>query len=243
MSTFSLYPLYSPIEYFVLTSTAKLVEELFSHLPPNAIFQLRLVNSSFFYAVESYRVRVWRPARILKRFFSDVPQFLRQLELYDGIVSGAHVLHFLRRTTNTRDDADLEVIIPSHGLLKLGRWLMKQGYVFRYGANQHHFFEVEAFRLATRTLHPDQVDYSIATAVQTAAFTCFEVFRFVRSTDETGHLIRAVYPLSLHLVVVLGDPVNFIVNNYHSSELLFFDVIHFLITCTNYSGCHELHDI
>ena len=185
-------------------------------MTPYSVLRLRPLNSTVFYAVEHYRSRTWNPARILQNFFPDHIRFLHHLESCGGVVGGIHALRLLQREIFPPNQDALDVFIPFHGLLVLGRWLKEHGYVYQRQGHSHPLFDVEVFRMATQ-LACKSTD---SDSQFSSDLFSFATYRFIRIKDENGLRISEGDSERVQLVVVSGDPVEFILKSFHSSEFI-----------------------
>ena len=169
-----------------------------------------------FLSVESYRTRVWNPTTVLQRYFSNVPRFLHVLDLCDGIVSGSQALQLLQRTIYPLKDCDLDIFLPCDGLLQMGRWLKRQGYLYQPSGRKHIFFDVEAFRLACSFAFPGSRRIGNLSYPSTQSSPQFTTFHFIRTIKDEATAVTST--LRVQLVVVQGHPLRYLVDNFHSSK-------------------------
>ena len=222
-----------PFERFLLTASNDALDAFLNRWPPNLIFRLRSVNSTAFFVVESYCARIWHPSRVLYRFTKDVRGFLHTRVQCDGVVSGSQAVQLMSRSLYPTFQSDLDVFLPPHGVMQMGRWLKRHGYVYQASGRKHTLFDVEVIRSATglSALEP-QSPYVDPASRECTSFT---TYHFTRAEGS-----KTVPQYQLIQLVVVQDPVQYILNNFHSSK-------HFLSTHDNVfsnnntsSGSHEL---
>ena len=208
----------SPFERFLLSSSNDLLNAFFAVWPVDLIFRIRRLSTVVFCAIEAYRVRTWHPIHVLQPFFSDsFRSFLNTLDKCDGVVSGSQVVQLLQRRPFTDRGSDLDIFIPRHGLLAMGRWLKRNGYVYQASTRKHVLFDVEAIRSASIALgfnHDGSDVYP--TSREAPKFSTYHFIRRFESPD-TVFFEEAKYFL-VQLVVVDTQPVQYIINNFHSSK-------------------------
>ena len=219
MDNFHLTNTPSPFERFLLASPNAVVEAFFARWPVDLIFRLRVLNTTLLCVVEAYRVRVWSPVPILMPFFADVRSFLLMLDKCGAVVSGSQVVRLLQRHPFPDTGSDLDVFLPRHGLLQMGRWLKKHGYRYEVSGHKHALFDVEAIRSASVSIgvNPDGTD-AYPCNPQASRFATYQFTRQVATSTASASLPQ-IYVVQL--VVVEPGPVQYIINNFHSSKSRF----------------------
>lgn len=209
-----------PLERFLLTASNETLDAFFNRWPPNLIFRLRSVNSTAFFAVESYCARIWHPSRVLYRFTKDVRGLLQTMDQCDGVVSGSQAVQLMSRSLYPTFQSDLDIFLPPHGVMRMGRWLKRHGYVYQASGRKHTLFDVEVIRSATglSALEP-QSPYVDSASRECASFT---TYHFTRADGS-----KRVPQYQLIQLVVVQDPVQYIINSFHSSKdaLLIYEII------------------
>ncbi|KAH9858154.1 hypothetical protein C2E23DRAFT_715947, partial [Lenzites betulinus] len=203
----------SVFERFLLGAPNVVVDRFFSSWTPDLIMRLRAVNSNMFLGVESYISRAWNIERSLERWFFHVGAFLRMLDLCEGVVSGSEAQqHFGRHEYRGND---LDIYLPYHGVLRMGRWLKQQAFVYQPSGNKHIFFDAAAIMLASAAGRGFE-GYS---GSRHAAASTVSTFNFVRPLDK-AHQSLGMDGAHIQLIVVSQDPVQFIVENFHSTGVM-----------------------
>ncbi len=202
----------TPFERFLLGSSEAAVDGFLRSWPPDLIFRLRALNSSFFFAIEAYVTRAWSVESALRPWLWNSEGFMRVLEWCGGVISGSVAVQFLGRQAFA--PRNLDVYVPLRGLLRLGRYLQEVHYVYEPTEDMHQFFDVAALtlssvleaRAALQPGHPASVPTPVAT------------FNFCRPKRFSWRLEDS---LASHVQVVVTaelDPVQFILTSFHSSE-------------------------
>lgn len=200
----------TPFERFLMGQRPEEVDQLFMRLPVNLIFRLRCLNSTFFLAVEAYCARTWDVHKVLDRWFYRPRSFLDTLDKCEGIVTGSQALRFLDRH-GTYVPRDLDIYVPLHGLLPMGRWLKSEGFFYQESAGKHALFDAAAVMctagMTSTTMAPSHRARTFAT------------FNFFRTADDTLDFLD-MSGRRVQLVAIKGSPVEFMINNFHSSEFI-----------------------
>lgn len=197
----------SMLELYLLGSREEYVDDFLARIPPDVILRMRSLSSSLLYAVEAYTQRQWNVADTLGQWFYSVPAFLGALKDCDAIVSGAAAVAFFAR--REYPDAELEIYIPLHGLLPMGRYLRHQGYAYQAATGQHPFFDAAVL---SHTAYISTHDPRRRNDPHYNPYT--SSYRFVLPLDpafRSGKQVR--------LVSVLTDPVEYMLRNSKSSML------------------------
>ncbi|RDX42572.1 hypothetical protein OH76DRAFT_1300416, partial [Lentinus brumalis] len=195
----------SILEVYLLGSREEYIDDFFTRIPPDVILRMRCLSSSVLYAVEAYMYRHWNVSGTLSRWFYNVRTFLIALEACDAIVSGGAAVAFFAR--QDYPDADLEIYIPIHGLLPMGRFLRRQGYAYQAAPGQHPFFDAAVL---SHTAYITTHDPRRRNDPHYNPYTC--TYHFVLPLDpefREGKHIR--------LVSVLTDPVEYMLRNSKST--------------------------
>ncbi|KAI0735613.1 hypothetical protein C8Q76DRAFT_792151 [Earliella scabrosa] len=190
------------------------LDNFFSVWPIDSIIVICTLSMSVFLAVEAYRVRIWNPVQVLYPFFPNIPHFLSTLDACDGIVSGLQALQLLHRTRYPAADSDLNIFLPCHGLLRMGRWIKRHGYTYQPSGRKHVFFDVDTFRLASgiANLKNRRIGASgTSTAVEDAP--AFAVYHFIRTLLPKKDGAPAL-TTRVQLVVTRDNPVEYVINNF-----------------------------
>ena len=206
----------SIMERFLLCSSNDIVDAFFARWPVDLVFRIRSLSTTVFCVVEAYRFRTWNPIPLLMPFFRDVRGFLVVLDKCDGIVSGSQVVRFLQRHGFPDRDSDLDIFLPRHGLLQMGRWLKRHGYVYQASGRKHVLFDVEAIRSASVAfgVHPDGTD----AYPSTPGSTHFATYHFIRKARNYTPNGAELQRYLIQLVVVDVHPVQYIINNFLSQH-------------------------
>lgn len=224
----------SPFERFLLGAPEGAVDNFFSPWSPDLIMRLRSVNSNVFMGIEAYVSRAWSVDHSFDRWFFHVGSFLRTLEACDAVVSGSEAQQHLARHEFRGND--LDIFVPYHGLLRMGRWLKQQGFLYQASGGKHLLFDAAAIMLASAAGR-DFTGYPGARFKNTVEFS---TFNFVRPHTPALKVL-AMDGAHVQLIAVCGDPVSFLVNNFHSSEFLVSSMPLEYHADQNFSGCHELY--
>lgn len=174
--------------------------------------RLRQLSSSMLLAVEAYCSRHWDLESFLTHWFTEPTAFLNKLSECDGIVSGSEAQQFFGRCEFRGHD--LDVYVPFHGLLGMGRWLREEGFVFQSSADKHPLFDVAALMF---TSHVGRASVGLRPMFPGKPLA-FGAFNFVRPRHWRN--TRPFTPPGGHvqIIAVPENPVNFIINSFHSSE-------------------------
>ncbi|KAI9065718.1 hypothetical protein FKP32DRAFT_1674545 [Trametes sanguinea] len=203
----------SAFEIFLLGSDTVHVDAFFAGWTPDLILWLRPLSSSMRLAVQAYCTRQWNVDTFLSRWFRFPSGFLKTLEQCGGLISGSEAQQFFgRRAYRGRD---LDIYVPLHGLLPMGRWLREEGFAFHASAEKHPLFDVAAMMF---TSHIGVNTSSPPSFLPPRRTTTFSAFNFVR----TPHPNRPVLLSGSHvqLIAVTYNPVEFIINNFHSTAVM-----------------------
>ncbi|KAL7281164.1 hypothetical protein ACG7TL_004472 [Trametes sanguinea] len=202
----------SAIELFLLGSEASIVETFFAHWTPDVIFRLRQLSSSMRLATEAYCARRWDVNAFLGRWFHFVPTFLKVLDDCGGVVSGSEAQQFFDRESYR--GRDLDVYVPLHGLLRMGRWIKEQGFLYHATADRHPLFDVAAVMF---TSYVGVGAISLPSQFPTKPST-FAAFNFARPLHHS--MPEWLKGMHIQLIAVPCNPVEFIVNNFHSTGVM-----------------------
>lgn len=206
----------SAFELFLLSADAQVLDALLGFLSPHYIVELHGLSRRTAAALQYYMRRVWDLDKFLLHWFAPavVPDFYRNLDDCNAIVSGSAVLRFLQRAA-PYPDSDLDIFVSLRGLLHLGRWLQhRAGYTYRpRGDGPLIFFDVAALTLPSRWMAAKRREpHGYATLMFS---NMFEVFEFTK--EDTVLARRGTAPSTIQLVAVLGDPREHVLT-FHSSE-------------------------
>lgn len=202
----------SPCELFLLGAPGKAVDAFLSGLPPDMIMRLRVLSSSMFYAIEAYCDRAWNIKTFLGRWFYHVPSFLNVLESSEGIISGTEANQFFDRCRFR--GSSLDIYVPWHGVLELGRWLKTRGFSFQSSIQQHILFDA-AVIMASGFVGPESAGVP---SIFPHKRPSYSTFRFVRPRPQVVY--NEVTGISVQLFAVHGNPVEFMLYKFHASTCL-----------------------
>lgn len=195
----------SLLELYLLGSPEDYIDDFLALIPPHIILQMRCLSSSMLYAIEAYMHRHWNISNTLGSWFRNVRVFLRILNGCDGIVSGAEALRFFGR--HDVIESTLDLYIPIHGVLPMGRFLRRQGYKYQAHSGQHPFFDAAvlaytAFITNRQAKKPNDFNPLVT------------VYNFIlpSNSDTSRRSLR------IQLVAVLSDPVEFLISNASTSK-------------------------
>ncbi len=204
----------SVFEIFLLGAHQNAVDAFFRRWSPDEILKLRQLSSSMLFAVEAYCDRDWNINDFLARWFGHPPSFLEVLNSCDAVVSGSEAQQFFARREYLGDN--LDIYVPPHGLLDMGRWLQGSGYIYQPTMHQHPLFD------ATVMTHSAFVG---PTALGLPSFgnrtnqkrqPVFTSFYFIRPTNNSAR--NNFTGRRVNLFAARGDPVEFMISSFHSSE-------------------------
>lgn len=195
----------SLLELYLLGSPEEYIDDFLARISPDIILNMRCLSSSMLYAIEAYMHRQWNIVNTMGRWFRNVRTFLKTLKRCDGIVSGSEAMRFFGRHEFV--DSTLDLYVPIHGLLPMGRFLRKQGYKFQAHSGQHPFFDAaviahSAFVSNRESQKPDDFNPLVT------------LYNFVLPLDHA----TSRRSLRVQLVSVLSDPVEFLISNSSTSE-------------------------
>ncbi|KAH9854466.1 hypothetical protein C2E23DRAFT_726294 [Lenzites betulinus] len=203
----------SPFERFLLGAPDDVIDKFFSPWSPDLIIRLRSLNSNVFLGVEAYIARAWDVEKSFDRWFFHVNSFLRTLESCGAIVSGSEAQqHFGRHEYR---GSDLDIYVPFHGLLRMGRWLKQEGYLYQASGGKHVFFDAAAIMVASAAGQ----DFTSHSSSSSKASGTYTTFNFVRPQDDTLKLLR-MDGSHVQLIAVRQDPVQFIIEHFHSTGVM-----------------------
>ena len=161
-----------------------------------------------FYAVEAYTSRQWNIRETIHRWFWNVKPFLKLLDAHNGIVSGSEAVQFFAR--RKWPCTDMNIYVPLHGLLPIGRYIQRQDFFFTPSNDKHPFFDAAALSYTSYMSSPDSPLHRRSTHPGPHAYTAFGFARPPNfSAARPGRRIQ--------IIVVHGNPVEYIINNFHSS--------------------------
>ncbi|KAI9057282.1 hypothetical protein FKP32DRAFT_1584103 [Trametes sanguinea] len=210
MATYAVYP--TPFERFLLGAPNPIVDKFFSHWSPDLIMRLRCLNSTFYLSVEAYIERAWSIEHSFDRWFLHPYSFLRALDQCGAIVSGSEAQQHLAR--HEYRGRDLDIYVPCHGLLKMGRWLKQQGFLYQASAGKHVLFDAAAVMFSSAIGH----DVGIRHGVDSERPLFYATFNFCRPRCDTS--ASGLDGVHVQLIAVRGDPVQFLVENFHSTAVM-----------------------
>lgn len=199
----------APFERFLLTAPENAIDNFFSSWSPDLIMRLRQLNSNLFLGVETYMSRAWSIRRSMDRWFFHVGAFLRTLEACDAIVAGCEAQQHLAR--HDLRGTDMDIYLPYHGLLKMGRWLKQQGFVYQATEGKHAFFDAAVVILGSAANGG-----AIGHGKSPNDVNSFTMFSFIRPQSDTLHTL-GMDGSRIQLYAVRGDPVQFVIENLHTS--------------------------
>ncbi|KAI0352254.1 hypothetical protein OH77DRAFT_1438777 [Trametes cingulata] len=199
----------SPFEIFLLGAPDAVVDTFFARWTPDLIMQLRPLSSSMLSAVEAYGARAWNIENFLGRWFFHVPAFLEILAKCDGVVGGTEAQQFLARGEFRA--RDLDIYVPWHGALQLGRWLKRRGFCYQPAADKHPLFDA-AVLMASAYVAPKPASPSYPCVPRRPSWTTFSFIR-----PPPGFSTRRDLGTFVQIIAVHGDPVEFMVNKFSST--------------------------
>lgn len=204
------YTTLSPLELFILSADESSIDAFLSYMPADFIFTIRLLNKSMFYAVEAYKMRHWDIERFLARWFPNPALFLSVLHQSDGIISGSEAMQFFRTGKRTFRGNDLDIYVPYHGLLTMGRFVRRSGFIYQPAA--YPFFDAAVLMFTAMNN-----DSTVRARCGSPPSTPNKPKTFDFSCPASQHF----GPLrggKLQIIGVPGNPIEWIINNFHSSE-------------------------
>ncbi len=197
-------------EQFLLSAPEQYVDEFLAGFTPDIVMRLRDLSGATLRAIDAYMTRKWNIAHSLRWWIWNTKDFLMLLDECDGIISGSAAQQFFGREEYRAKD--LDIYVPFHGLLSMGRFLQCEGYKFQPGLNSHPFFDAAVMALTCfigRSVSKPTPDLSGCTYA-------FKTFNFtLPARTHPGERGRR-----LQLIAVQGDPVEFIIRSFHSSQSL-----------------------
>ncbi|KAI1786566.1 hypothetical protein LXA43DRAFT_1064998 [Ganoderma leucocontextum] len=216
--------LLSQFERLLLGEHTKTIDNICFCWTPDVLLKIRRLSTSTFYAVEAYFCHQWNVNRHLRRWFYDVPHFLRHLGDCDGMVAGSEAMTFFDRRRFLGQD--LDIYVPLHGILPMGRFLKTQGYVFQPSSEKHLWFDAAAMVFMTSQNDTRGLQSTTATFKDASnpyrecphdAGCGFSMFNFIRTIRPD---LPTTYGSHVQLIGVLCDPMEFIVNSFHSTGVM-----------------------
>ncbi|KAI9061996.1 hypothetical protein FKP32DRAFT_1574813 [Trametes sanguinea] len=205
----------SVFERFMLSAPEHVVDALFSRWSPDLIMRLRCLSSSMLFATEAYCDRLWNIETFLRRWFRHPASFLAVLAACDGIISGSEAQQFFARRNFLGND--LDIYVPCHGVLEMGRWLQRTSFIYQPAAHQHPLFDA-AVMMRSSFVGPAAVGLSSLFGAPRRRYSVFTTFTFVRPACDSVGIPAA--GSRIQVIAVRGDPVNAIINHYHSTGVM-----------------------
>ncbi len=206
-------PTLSFFELYLLGSQPESIDAFFAGLTPDLIMKLRPLSSSMLCAVDAYVARKWCAAASLGRWVMQPSQFLQVLDRCNGIISGSAAQRFFAREVVACGEMD--VYVPLHGILPVGRMLQRDGYAFQPTEDSHPLFEAAAL---SHTVYVGKDEpWKPALACARSSYAPPKMFHFVLPRERRTYKLNG--DRRIRIVGVMGDPVEYIVNNLPSSEL------------------------
>lgn len=202
----------SALELFLLGSPEDVVDSFFECWTPDLIIRLRCLSSSMFLAVEAYIMRAWSIQNALSPWFFEPEKFLKTLEQCDGIISGSAALLFLGR--GDFNPSDLDIYVPLHGLLNMGRYLKRESFRYQATGNMHPLFDVAAISLSS-VLGTQSYGSSQRRRSRTSLLATFNFYR-----PGSGLPLQGREGTHVQVSVTIEDPVMFMIESFHSSTCL-----------------------
>ena len=169
-----------------------------------------------FCAIEAYAARQWDIYQFLGRWFRKPHNFLLTLQACDGIISGSEALQFFQAGERRFRGEDLDIFVPPHGLLSMGRYVKRAGFLFQPASEAHASFDAAA--LMFTSAGKDDVGNRNLGWSRSHSYSP-SMFSFVRPASE-GKCGGALQGTKLQIIAVHGHPVEYILNNFHSSKSL-----------------------
>ena len=214
------HSLMSPFELLLLAQHPETIDNICLHWTPEVLLKIRRLSSAMFYAIEAYFCRRMDIIHHMRRWFPNVPRFLHHLSVCDGLVSGSEALAFLDRRFHGQN---LDIYLPIHGVLPMGRFLKTCGYIYQAESNTHLMFDASAVMFSSRhALRGSIADGSGAKhGKKYNSGYSFTTFDFVRPLPFG---LPFTHGSHVKLIGVACNPMEFIVNNFHSSTQFHFNV-------------------
>lgn len=207
----------TPFERFLLGSTEAIVDKFFSTWMADSILRLRRLNSNFLLAVEAYTTRVWSVDQTFDRWFLDIDAFLDVLDECEGIIAGSEgQQHFARHEFRGKD---LDIYVPCHGLLKMGRYLKQHGFHYQSSGGKHVLFDAAAVLFSAATMRDR--DLAGREVFGSPSPNTYSAFNFYRNTDNNIYRMLSMDGYRIQVIAVHGNPVQFLLYHFHSSRLSF----------------------
>ena len=195
---------------FFLTGDESSIDAFLSRVPADFIFKFRFLSKSMFYAVEAYKMRHWDIEHFLARWFPNPALFLSVLQESDGIVSGSEAMQFFQVGKRTFRGNDLDVFVPYHGLLTMGRFVRRAGFI--YQPSSYPFFDA-AVLMFTAMNSDSRV--RMQSSPPSSHPNKLKMFDFSRPAAQCFGPLKGG---KLQIIGVPGNPVEWMINNFHSSE-------------------------
>ncbi len=226
----------TPFERFLLGSPDEAVDAFLRSWSPDLILRLRVLNSSFFFAVEVYAARDWSIRSALRPWFPNGEVFMRLLEQCGGVISGSVAVQFLGREAFT--PSNLDVYVPLRGLLRLGRYLEEENFEFQAAEDVHELFDVAALGLSSAVAKGGSLRAGLPSSPSGGALATFTFYR----PSSPGLRAYGVHATHVEVVVTAElDPVQFILTNSHSSKCSLQTCWQRPMTEFERSRCYELY--
>ncbi|PIL26209.1 hypothetical protein GSI_11964 [Ganoderma sinense ZZ0214-1] len=215
--------LLSPFELLLLTPRPEAIDDICFCWTPEVLLKIRQLSSAAFYAIEAYFCRQMNIHHHMRRWVPNVQEFFHQLTLCDGLISGSEALSFLDRRRFIGHD--LDIYLPPHGVLAMGRFLKSCGYVYQAPSGTHLMFDAAAMLLTSRnSLNGRKPGASSAKRpthkqrkTQQRPGYVVPTFDFVRPMPPG---LSYSYGTHVQLMAVPCDPMEFIINNFHSTGVM-----------------------
>lgn len=194
----------SLFEHFIASLSVDNLVHLLSYVSLAQILALEATSVRAYQTIQTYREEVWNIDAHLSPWFPDPKEFRSLLGDCNAVVSGSHVLQFLERSKYLGSDIDIFISLP--GVLRMGLWLRDcLGYKLNWIKPWYFDATVEALC--------DRVRRGV---IGGGILTVFEFVRYV------GTPSASVIQQRVQLIVVNGEPFQFVALNFHSSGSRFF---------------------
>ncbi|KAI0359341.1 hypothetical protein OH77DRAFT_1472574 [Trametes cingulata] len=168
-------------------------------------------------ASEAYRIAMILHPSYKKAYFKKAGWLPEWIEVADDLVR----TQFDTKYADLEDAQpqlgigdDLDIYVPWHGAMEMGRWLEGRDYFYQAAAGKHPLFEAAVLM---HMAHISSVCTTPGGDFRLQHAPCFITFNFVRPYTGQGMSGRHAH---VQLIVVRGDPSDFIVNNFHSTGVM-----------------------
>lgn len=182
------------------------------------LHRLGRVSTSLYCLFMRYRATRWDIVNFLGLWSTHPTDFMRSLSISGGVISGSQALRFMDRE-NPSASSDLDIFMRVEGMASFGKMLSRGGYTI-------HVRDRHTVLLA-RGRGIEDLDSHISSLVKSRRFSrTLDMPSIICVYDCLKPLLgangRTRCMLNVQLVLLNSDPIEFIVQDFHSSRFSIF---------------------